>query len=204
MFVQLALPDFPFVRPWPDASPGRSQARVQLFAQRTTALDEERLVDGLVGHLHLRVIGYSEPTTPRSAGATTWPRACARRPLGVAGTRRALPALVAAPVARCSVGDQGPVLVRPPLTLTSGTPSTVTGRGLGDGADRISRRQAPEISSRLQGSRSSERCRSAGRFPPASAMNLRNDKFRLPRCLAMRLTGTPASRMSQIVCRSSR
>ena len=31
---------------------------MQFFAQRTPALDEA-LVDGLVGHLHLRVIGYS-------------------------------------------------------------------------------------------------------------------------------------------------
>ena len=30
-----------------------------------------------------------------------------------------------------------------------------------------------------------------GRVPPASAMNLRNDTFCLPRCRAIRLTGTP-------------
>ena len=57
-----------------------------------------------------------------------------------------------------------------------------------------------EISSRsANDSRSSERSRGFGRFPPASAMNLRNELFCLPRCRAMRLTGTPASRRSQIV-----
>ena len=54
-----------------------------------------------------------------------------------------------------------------------------------------------EISSRSSNeSRSSERSRDVGRLPPASAMNLRSEEFCLPRCLAMRLTGTPASRMS--------
>src|SRR5262249_13531386 len=43
----------------------------------------------------------------------------------------------------------------------------------------------------------------SGRLPPASATNLRSDEFRPPRCLAMRLTGTPASRISQIVFLSS-
>ena len=45
--------------------------------------------------------------------------------------------------------------------------------------------------------------RALGRLPPASAMNFRSDEFCRPRCLAMRLTGTPASRMSQIVFLSS-
>jgi hypothetical protein len=34
-------------------------------------------------------------------------------------------------------------------------------------------------------------------------MNLRNEEFCLPKCLAMRLTGTSASRISQIVALSS-
>jgi hypothetical protein len=34
-------------------------------------------------------------------------------------------------------------------------------------------------------------------------MNLRNDEFCLPRCFAMRFTGTPASRMSQITTLSA-
>jgi hypothetical protein len=61
-----------------------------------------------------------------------------------------------------------------------------------------------EISSRsASDNRSSQRCRALGRLPRASAMNLRSDEFRRPRCLAMRLTGTPTSRMSQIVFLSS-
>ena len=93
----------------------------------------------------------------------------------------------------------------PPLALTSRY--TVEGERPRDWA--MARMESPaasplEISSRsLRDNRSSERCRAVGRFPPASAMNLRNDTFCLPRCLAMRLTGTPASRMSQIVWRSS-
>jgi hypothetical protein len=61
-----------------------------------------------------------------------------------------------------------------------------------------------EISSRsANDNRSAQRSRAVGRRPPASAMNFRSDEFCRPKCLAMRLTGTPASRMSQIVFLSS-
>ena len=61
-----------------------------------------------------------------------------------------------------------------------------------------------EISSRsINDRRSSDRSRAVGLVPPRSAMNLRSEEFCLSRCLAMRLTGTPASRISQIVFRSS-
>ena len=37
--------------------PALAQAAVQLLAQRPPALDEERHIDGLVAHTHLRVLG---------------------------------------------------------------------------------------------------------------------------------------------------
>ena len=48
---------------------------MQLFSQRATALDEEGLVDGLVRHLHLRIIriAHKELTMPRSVLVTTLP-----------------------------------------------------------------------------------------------------------------------------------
>lgn len=45
--------------------------------------------------------------------------------------------------------------------------------------------------------------RGLGRRSPASAMNFRSDEFCLPKRLAIRLTGAPASRISQIVALSS-
>jgi hypothetical protein len=61
-----------------------------------------------------------------------------------------------------------------------------------------------EISSRsANDNRSAHRSRAVGRFPPALAMNVRSDEFCRPKCLAMRFTDTPASRMSQIVFLSS-
>ena len=48
-----------------------------------------------------------------------------------------------------------------------------------------------------------DRYAGVGLLLPWSAMNFLIDTFCQPRCLAIRLTGTPASRMSQIVFWSS-
>src|SRR5438552_12387804 len=75
--------------------PTSSQARMQLLAERSAALHEQRLIDGLVRHAHLRVVRIAtQPTTPRSGSETTSLRACARRPDATAGTARASPASV--------------------------------------------------------------------------------------------------------------
>ena len=61
-----------------------------------------------------------------------------------------------------------------------------------------------EISSRSRSdNRNALRSRGLGRAPPADAMNVRNDEFCRPKCLAIRFTGTPASRIDQIVSFSS-
>ena len=180
---------------------------MQLFAQRTTALDEERLVDGLVGHLHLRVDrGTPEPTTPRSAEVTTWPRACARRPLGAGGTGQAWPSSAAAPAGTPPGRPPGPgISCGPPLALTSR--QTVEGdrpRSAAMARIESARRQAPrDLLAFL------EREPQLRALPSTSDASLRarnelaQREFCLPRCLAMRFTGTPASRMSQMVCFSA-
>jgi hypothetical protein len=108
---------------------------------------------------------------------------------------------------RCAPRSAGNAryFARPPLAFTS-RQTVDADRPIPQAIVRNARPAANprEISSRsANDNRSSQRSRGLGRLPPASAMNFRSDEFCRPRCLAMRLTGTPASRISQIVFRSS-
>jgi hypothetical protein len=84
----------PWCRPSLGASPDRS-ASTQLFAERAAALHEQRLIGGLVRHVHLRVVRILLSHTPRSVAATTVPRASARQCCGAADIGRAWLAWVA-------------------------------------------------------------------------------------------------------------
>ena len=147
-----------------------------------------------------------KPTTPRSARVTRSPRACVPPPAATAGTA---PASLG--------GDATPAAARPDPPATPDTrparhsrsPRDTPSTGSAPSPAAIARNDNPaarprEISSRsANDKRSSLRSRGVGRLPPASAMNFRSDTFCLPRCFAMRFTGTPASRMSQITAFSA-
>ena len=128
----------------PAHGPTGSQARMELFAQRSTALDEQRLVDGLVGHLHLRAIGVfrSQPRGDllgRPPGLELALDHPAEPPalgqLGPLGSQR--------PPTRRPIGHQSPVLL--PAAVSVHLPAHRRGRaaqGFGDGTDGVARRQA--------------------------------------------------------------
>ncbi len=55
-------------------SPPRAQTGMQLLAQSASSLDEQRHVDGLVAHLHLRVVGILESQPRRDLLGRPIPR----------------------------------------------------------------------------------------------------------------------------------
>ncbi len=176
--AELALADCPWCRPWPVAWPDRCAGTNGALC--AALHDSGRTVTGRWSRgtpASPGDRGTAKPITPRSARATTWPRACARPPLEAAGTERAWPAWVAAPAdTPHGVATRARYFLRPPLAFTS----RHTVEGDRPRAPAMARMESPaarprEISSRSsRDSRSPERCRAVGRFPPASAMNLRH------------------------------
>ncbi len=145
----------------------------------------------------------SQPTTMRSAPETTAPRACARRLPATAGTGKALPAsvggLAAAHLDRLATpGTSHGHRWRSPHGRPSKGNAAVLRRSPSSKGRRPDSGRSPLVPPKRDGAPSAH-VRALGLAPPWSAMNFLSDEFCLPRCIAMRLTGTPASRMSQIV-----
>ena len=101
--------------------PALAQGAVQLLAQRPSALDEQRHVDGLVAHTHLRVASDTpSATSRRSAGATSAFLAWPPPPAGASDRRPAWRPWGAGPPGERGCERHRPGRTRrPPLAATS-------------------------------------------------------------------------------------
>ena len=185
--------------------PTGPQTGVQLLAERAAALHEQRLIDRLVRHAHLRVVGILLSQPPRdllgrpSRLELAFDDAAEPSALGELRSFRSQRPPRARDQPATPDTSSGRRWCSPP-----GRSSKLTGpsreRSTGATNPRPDPRDLLSLFERQPKLRPLPRSRTS---PAASAMNLRNDEFCRPRCLAMRLTGTPASRISQIVFLSS-